>query len=293
MQRLALLGLGAMGSAMAVRWLGAGFPLAVYNRNRSRAEALAAVGARAAASPREAAQGADVVISMVADDDASRAMWLGEAGAAAGLKEGAIAIEQSTLSPPFIRDLAAKAGGRGARFLDAPVAGGPSAVAKGALAIFVGGDAVTLDEARPVFAAVASRIEHVGEVGAGAAWKLINYMMAGAQLASLAEALTLAQKAGVAPARAADLISKSVVASPAVLAKLPRMSERRFTDPDAALRLVAKDQRYALDLARALGADLELLPTVAALYARAVREGLGDLDLAAVIEAVARRREAP
>jgi 3-hydroxyisobutyrate dehydrogenase-like beta-hydroxyacid dehydrogenase len=289
MASIALLGLGAMGSAMAARWRAGNFPLAVWNRNRAKAEALAASGVQIGASPRAAATHADIVVSMVVDDDASREVWLEREGALAGLQRGAVAIEASTISPGWARDLGALAEKAGAQFLDAPVGGGPSAVASGSLAIFVGGSAAALDAARPALAVIASRIEHMGDVGAGATWKLINYMMAGAQLASLAEALTLAEKAGIAPSRAADLIRSSVVASPAVAAKLPRMIARRFSEPDAALRLVAKDQRYALDLARSLGAELEVLPVVAAAYARAEREGLGDLDLAAILESIGRR----
>ncbi len=289
MQTIALLGLGAMGNAFAVRWRAAGFPLTVWNRNLAKAEALLASGVSIAGTPRDAAAGADIVVAMVSDDDASRGIWLGADGALAGVRPGAVALDMSTISPPLARDLAGLAGKAGAQFLDAPVAGGPAAVAAGKLAIFVGGPAAALEKARPVLAAIAGRIDHLGPAGAGATWKLINYMMAGAQLAGLAEALTLAAKAGIAPERAGDLIRSSVVASPAIVAKLPRMIERRFGDPDAALRLVAKDQRYALALARSLGADLDILPVVAELYARAEREGLGDLDLAAVIDSVSRR----
>lgn len=287
MQSIALIGLGAMGTAFAARWRAAGFPLTVYNRDRRKAQALTGVGV--APSPREAAFGADVVVSIVKDDDASRAVWQGSDGALAGLRRGAIAIDMSTISPGWARELSGLAVKAGAKFLDAPVAGGPSFATAGTLAIFIGGPASALVAARPLLAAVGSRIEHLGEAGAGATWKLVNYMMTGAQLASLAEALTLAEKAGIAPAQAAALIAKSVVASPAILAKLPRMSERRFTEPEAALRLVAKDQRYALELARSLGADLEILPVVAEIFARAEREGLGDLDLAAVVESVGRK----
>ncbi|HVY21302.1 MAG TPA: NAD(P)-dependent oxidoreductase [Bauldia sp.] len=289
MQRIALLGLGNMGSAMATRWLGQGFSVAVWNRNSDKAAAFVASGARAGATPREAASDADVVVSMLADDDASRPVWLGAEGALAGMRRGAIAIECSTVSPAWVRELAEHAAATGVGFLDAPVGGGPAAVAAGTLTVFAGGDVATLDAARPVLSAIASRIEHVGETGAGATWKLINYMMAGAQLAGLAEVLMLAEKAGIAPQRAADLIRNSVTASPAVIGKLARMVDGRYDNPDVALRLVAKDERYGLDLARALGANPEILPTVSAIYERAVADGLGDLDLAAVAATVRRR----
>lgn len=289
MQTIALVGLGAMGAAMADKWLATGFALRVFNRSRARAEPFAQKGARVCASPREAASGADLVIAMVADDEASRAAWLRADGALAGAKQGAVAIEMSTISPDWARALAKEAEAGGLQFLDAPVAGGPAAVTAAKLTIFVGGPAGALDKARPALETISARIEHLGPNGAGATWKLINYMMAGAQLASLAEALTLAAKAGVAPARAGALISQSVVASAVINAKLPRMIERRFSDPDAALRLAAKDQRYALDLAKALGVDVVLQPAIAEAFARAEKDGFGEGDVAAVFESVARR----
>jgi 3-hydroxyisobutyrate dehydrogenase-like beta-hydroxyacid dehydrogenase len=140
-----------------------------------------------------------------------------------------------------------------------------------------------------VLAAISSRIEHVGATGSGATWKLLNYMMAAAQLAGLAEVLTLAEKAGIARARAADLIRNSVTASPVVTGKIARMIEDRFGDPDVALRLVAKDERYGEDLARAIGARPEILPVASAIYQRAVAEGWGDHDLAAVVQTIRKR----
>jgi 3-hydroxyisobutyrate dehydrogenase len=274
---------------MAERWLGQGFGVTVWNRNPQKAARFAGKGARVAATPREAAAEGDVVVAMVADDDASRPVWLGADGAIAGLRSGAIAIESSTLSPTWIGELAGRVETAGARFLDAPVGGGPAAVAAGTLTVFAGGDGATLEAARPVLAAISSRIEHVGATGSGATWKLLNYMMAAAQLAGLAEVLTLAEKAGIARARAADLIRNSVTASPVVTGKIARMIEDRFGDPDVALRLVAKDERYGEDLARAIGARPEILPVASAIYQRAVAEGWGDHDLAAVVQTIRKR----
>jgi 3-hydroxyisobutyrate dehydrogenase len=293
MQRIAVLGLGNMGATMASRWLAKGFPVSVWNRNPAKAGPIVARGATAATTPREAVAEADVVVAMVTDDEASRRVWLGADGVLAALRAGTVAIESSTLSPTWIRELAGEVMAVGARFLDAPVGGAPTAVAAGTLTIFAGGDAATVEAARPVLAAISSRIEHVGETGAGATWKLINYMMAAAQIAGLAEVLTLAEKAGISRTRAADLIRNSVTASPAVLGKMPRMVERRFDDPDAALSLIAKDERYALELARVFGVKPEILPTVSAIYERALAEGLGDLDMTAVIETIRRHSGIP
>lgn len=286
MQRIGLIGLGTMGSRMAANWINRGFALTVWNRTRARAEPLAAAGATIAASPRAAAEGADFVWAMVADDDASRQVWLGEAGALAGIRRGAIAIDSSTLSPAWVRELAAEAGAKGVDFLDAPVGGSRPVAAEGKLAVFVGGDAAAFEKARPAFEAIGGRIHHLGPTGAGATWKLIHYMMAGAQIAGAAEGLALAQKAGIDVAKAAELIAAGVTASPAVVSKLSRMVERRLGDPDVALRLVAKDQRYAVALARSLGVNLEIVAASAEIFRRAEAQGLGDLDLAAVIGAV-------
>jgi 3-hydroxyisobutyrate dehydrogenase len=286
MRRIALLGLGTMGSRMAANWIKRGFDVTVWNRTQSKAEPLAAAGARVAKSPREAAKDANIVWAMVHDDDASRGVWLGGEGALSGIGQGAIAIESSTLSPGWIRELASLVAARGAGFLDAPVGGSKSVAAEGKLAVFVGGEAAVLEKVRPALEAIGGRILHLGPVGAGATWKLINYMMAGAQVAGAAEALKLAVAAGVDIARAAELIAGSVAASPAVIGRLPRMVERNFGEPEAALRLIAKDQRYVLDLAHSLGINLEIVAASSEIYRRAEEQGLGALDLAAVIDAV-------
>src|SRR4029079_17007281 len=131
MQRIALIGLGAMGSGMAANWLKKGFALSVYNRSRDKAEPLASLGARVTASPREAAAGADVILAVVADDAASRSVGLGADGALAAAKPGAVLIESSTLTPDWVMELAGKAGAQGCAFLDATLAGGKPAGAAG------------------------------------------------------------------------------------------------------------------------------------------------------------------
>jgi 3-hydroxyisobutyrate dehydrogenase len=148
MQRIALLGVGTMGAGMAANWLKKGFPLSVWNRTPARAEPLVAQGATLAATPHGAAEAADIIVAMVADDDASRAVWLGPTGALESAKPGAILIESSTLTPDWVRELAGKARERGCRFLDAPVGGSRQAAAEGQLTFFVGGDAETVEAAR-------------------------------------------------------------------------------------------------------------------------------------------------
>jgi 3-hydroxyisobutyrate dehydrogenase len=283
MQRVAILGLGIMGGGMAANWLAKGFGVSVWNRTRSKAEPLSAKGAKIAATPREAAIGADFIFAMVADDDASRAVWLGSDGALAGAKSRAIGVESSTLTPEWIRELAGRAKAKGVGFLDAPVGGSRPAAANGELRFFVGGDQQTYEAARPALAAVGAKMDLLGPVGAGATWKLINNQLGAGQMAALAEALEVARKAGFKDEQISELILGGPAASPMIKLKLPRMLARDFEPTDFALNLMLKDARYATALAQSLGAPAGMIEGAAKAFARADAKGLGDKDMAAVI----------
>src|SRR5689334_1273031 len=181
-QQIAVLGLGIMGNGIARNLLKAGLPLSVYNRTRAKAEPLAALGARVASTPREAAAGADSVIAMVGDDSASRAIWLGEDGALAVASATAVLIECSTLSLEWVRELAGRCAALGLDFLDAPVTGSKEAAEAGQLKLMIGGDSAALERARPVLEAISTQVIHFGPSGAGALIKLINNMMVAAQV---------------------------------------------------------------------------------------------------------------
>ncbi len=185
MQKVALLGLGVMGSGMAGQLLQAGFPLTVYNRNAERAAEAVKIGARLAESPREAAQDADVIIAMLADDDASRDVWLGEAGALRGAKLGAVAVECSTLSPAWVAELATAAHAAGCEFLDAPVTGSRPQAAGGRVAV-PGGRRGGCARARAA-GAEGDEPRHCASrpSGSGARMKLINNFVCGVQAAAL------------------------------------------------------------------------------------------------------------
>ncbi len=282
MQRVALIGLGVMGAGMASNWLAKGFALSVFNRTPARAEALAHKGARVTATPREAAGGADFIFAMVADDDASRSVWLGTDGALEGAKRGAVIIESSTLTPDWVRELARHAKAKGCGFLDAPVGGSRQAAASGELRFFAGGEPATFEAARAALSAVGSTMDLLGPVGAGATWKLINNQLVAAQTAALAEALAVAGKAGFEKARISELILAGAAASPIVKVKLKRMLEQDFEPTDFALRLMLKDARYATALARSLGAPADVISGAAKAFARAEAKGLGAKDFAAV-----------
>ncbi len=286
MQRVAIIGLGTMGYGMASNWLAKGFDVSVYNRTRARAEPLAARGARIAATPREAAAGADIVAAMVADDAVSRGVWTGADGALAGLKQGAIAIESSTLTPEWIRELAGLVRAKGGDLLDAPVGGSRAAANDGKLVFFVGGDAATLARARAALDAVGQAVHHLGPTGAGATWKLINNVMGAAHLAVLSEALALAAKAGIDLTQAVELMKTGVSASPMVLNKIGRVAERRYDSPDFSLKLMQKDVGYAEAMARRLGLKLDMVEATDAVYRRGTAKQLGEFDVAAIKEAI-------
>lgn len=282
-QHVALLGLGLMGSGMAQRLLSAGFPLTVYNRSAEKATALVADGARLASSPRDAAEHADIIISMVADDHASRSLWFGEHGALAGLTTGALLIESSTVTPSWIAELATAAKAKGGDVLDAPVTGSRTHAAAGELNFLVGGSDAALERARGVLGAMGRSVVHVGPTGSGALLKLINNFMCGVQAASLAEALTLIERAGLNRETAAQMLANGAPGSPLVKTLLPRMTSRDYA-PNFHLSLMRKDLAYAIDEAERHGVHLSSAQSARGAFERAVVAGHGLEDFSAVIE---------
>ncbi len=286
MQNITVMGLGAMGSALAQKLLAQGYPLTVYNRTQSKADTLVAAGARWAESPRAAAANADVLLSVVGDDAASRAMWLGPDGALAGANRGAIAIESSTLSLDWISEMATLARGRGLEFVDAPLGGGPASVAAGTLNLFVGADPAVLESIRPVLAAFGNNILHFGPPTSGMTYKLINNMQVALHLAALGEGVALAEKAGLNMATVAHALSTGGLSSPIVRSKLNAVVARDHREVFFALRWMHKDLTYALRAADQLGVPLPLVAGAHELFRMAMQRGLADLDWAAATEVV-------
>ena len=274
---------------MAARILSAGHRLTVWNRRADRAAALGARGAVVAATPRDAAAGADVVVAMLADDEASRAVWLGAEGALANLRAGATAIESSTVSPAWIAELAGKVSAQGATLLDAPVTGSRTHAASGELRFLVGGSVEALERARPVLAAMGREIVHFGPPGSGARMKLINNFVCGVQAAALAEGVALIEAAGLNGDAAMGVLTNGAPGSPLVNAVGPRMARSDYT-VNFALALMDKDLRYAIDDADEFGIDLRTAATARALFGDALAAGLGDRDFSAVIEPLRKRR---
>ncbi len=282
MTRIAVLGLGAMGSRMADNLLAAGHALAVYNRTPARAEGLAARGATVADTPRAAAEGADFVLAMLTDDDASRAVWLDdETGAIHGLRRGAIAIEASTLSPAWTAELSRAVAAAGAGFLDAPVAGSRPQAEAGALIFLVGGGEASVETARPVLAPLAAAIHHVGPVGAGMAMKLAVNAFFGIQVAALGEVLALARASGIDHARAAEVLGALPITAPPLKGVAGLMVSGAHA-PLFPIDLVAKDFDYIVAAAERANTPAPTSRAVRDLYARAAREGHGGDNISGI-----------
>ncbi len=275
-----------MGVGMASRLLAAGHEVKVYNRSPEKAAPLVNAGAMLAATARTAAEGADAIIAMVADDDASRTVWLGETGAlAARTAPGAFAIECSTLSHTWVLELAKLAAAQGFRYLDAPVTGLPSAAAAGELILFIGAASVDLDAARPLLAPLCADIVHFGDPGAGTAYKLIQNLMGSIQIASTAEALRTAELSGLDLPTVVAMLSRSGAASPTVIRLAHLMLTGNHTDDiafTAALR--RKDTRVGVDLAESLSAPTSLGRAALHLFDDLIRSGHADLNESKIID---------
>lgn len=282
MKAVAVLGTGAMGSRMVKRLIKAGYETVVYNRTAERAQALAGDGAVVARSPRDAAARADVVIGMVTDDTASRALWLDEPhGAAAGLRRNALAIESSTLSPAWIRELGANLGARGTRFLDAPVVGSRPQADGGALIYLVGGAEDHVAAARELLAAMGATVHHVGPTGSGAVLKLAVNALFGCQAAVLAEVLGVLRRAGMNVKETVKVLSTLPVTSVSMHGVGAQIADHTFT-PLFPVSLVEKDFHYVLDLARSLDARAPNCQVVHDLFASAKDKGYGGDNISGI-----------
>jgi len=288
MPHVAFIGLGRMGHGMAGRYLDAGFAVALWNRSKAKADDLIARGAHWATSPAAAAAEADAVVTMVADDEASRAVWLGKDGAAAAMKSGTLAIECSTVSHRHALDMARELRGRGLIYIDCPVTGLPDAAAAGKLTLLVGADAADLDKARPFLIPLSTTIRHFGDVGSGTVYKLINNLMGAIQIAGIAEGLAIAERAGLDMKLVLEAVETGVAASPQVIRHSKRMAARNFEGATFTAALRHKDAAYAVALVESLLRDAPVIGRAAvAAYDRA-KSVAPDDDEARMIELVSR-----
>jgi 3-hydroxyisobutyrate dehydrogenase len=281
--KIALLGLGLMGSGMAGRLLDAGYPLSVWNRTPDKAQALAGRGARVAKSPRDAAKDAQVVISMLADVPVCRDVWTGRGEALVDAAPGTILVESSTVTVEWIEELDRAAKDHSCELVDAPVTGSKGQAEAGQLLFLAGGQASTINRITPILKAMGRDVVHVGPVGSGARLKLINNFLSGSQAAALAEALSLIERSGLDVDKALGVLTEGAPGSPLVKLISGRMVGRQY-DPNFVLRLMAKDLRYAVAEAELQALDLDMGRAALRVFEHAIAAGQGEEDMSAVVE---------
>jgi 3-hydroxyisobutyrate dehydrogenase-like beta-hydroxyacid dehydrogenase len=283
---LAFIGLGAMGSRMARRLLAAGHTVVGYNRTAEKAAPLVALGMKLARSPRQAAEAAEVIFSMVSDTEALDAVAHGDEGVLAGLRRGVTWIEMSTVSPAATRRLADAAGARGAVLLDAPVSGSAVTVEQGQLSFMVGGDPAALERVKEYLLAIGPTITHVGPLGLAATMKIATNLGLAVQILAFSEAVLLAEKAGIARERAVETLLRSVIASPMLKYRGPFVlgmpAEALFNVP-----MMQKDLELALELGHRLGVPLPTTALAQSMLTAARALGLGEHDFAVVFDVLA------
>jgi 3-hydroxyisobutyrate dehydrogenase-like beta-hydroxyacid dehydrogenase len=283
MPKVAVVGLGRMGGAMARRFADAGRELVLWNRDRSKAEAVANdTGAEIADTAAAAAAGAGLVVSSLADDIALRDVYLGDQGVATGIRSGSIAIDTSTVDPETSLEIGEAVDAKGARFIDCPVSGSVSTVESGALTIMAGGDADVIAEVEPLLASISKQVIHVGDRGAGAACKLaVNGLVHGLNVA-LSEALVLAEKAGVKREKAYEVFVAGAGGAPFVQYKRDAYEHPEDAVVAFSLDLVAKDLELITGLGDKVGAPMEQASAGLEIVKRAIASGMGDRDLSAI-----------
>jgi 3-hydroxyisobutyrate dehydrogenase len=286
---IGFIGLGIMGAPMAARLLKAGHALAVYNRTATKAAPFEALGARVAASPAEAARGADLVLSIVTDSPDAEAVLLGPEGAVEGAAPGTLFVDMSTIAPQAARRIAGALAGRGMRFLDAPVTGGDVGAREGTLSILVGGAATDLEEARPVLEALGKRITACGPSGAGQTVKACNQILCALNLVGLTEALHLAAASGVDAGVVLSALAPGAGGSWALSNLGPRIAAGDFS-PGFMVNLMQKDLRIVEALAADAGLPLEGLGVARRYFAENEAAGEGERGTQVMYQALARRR---
>ena len=279
--KVGFIGLGLMGQPMVANLLKKGFEVTVWNRTPSRAEPLIAQGARLAANPRETAAAADVLIMIISDPPAVEQVLWGENGALGGLRKGSILVDSSTVTPALAKRTAQACAERGVEYLDAPVTGGTWGAEKGELVMMVGGPAETLARVEPVFAAIAKRWFHLGPHGAGQTVKLAMNLLLALEVDALAEAMALAAAGGVPRERLVEVMQSSMGRAPVLDVKAPLLLARNYP-PSFPLRLMTKDLRLALELARQLGVSLPGGTAIHEVFSSVLQSAREDVDFAAI-----------
>jgi 2-hydroxy-3-oxopropionate reductase len=282
---IGFIGLGIMGKPMARNLLKAGYSLVVHNRSRAAVEELSKEGAQAAPSSKEVSQRSEVIITMLPDSPDVELVYAGEQGIFSGLSSGKLLIDMSSISPVVARKLAAEAEKHSCDMLDAPVSGGEAGAISATLSIMIGGKAPAVEKAMPIFQTLGKNIVHVGEAGAGQVTKAANQMVVGTTIAIVGEALVLAKKAGVDPAKVRQALLGGFAQSKILEAHGQKMLVRNFK-PGFRIRLHEKDMKIALATGSEYGVPLMVTGVVGQMMTAMKGMGNGDLDHAGLVKFV-------
>lgn len=284
--RIGFIGLGIMGRPMARHLVDAGYEVTVWNRTQSKTADLVAAGARPGGSPKDVAARSEITITIVADTPDVRQVILGPEGVSEGVRRGAVVVDMSTISPAATRDIAHALAGRGAEMLDAPVSGGQRGAIEGTLSIMVGGKPEVFERVLPVFQKMGRNIVHVGDHGAGQVAKACNQLVLSLTLLGVAEALTLARKAGVDPAKVRAALLGGFAQSRVLEMHGQRMLDGNF-EPGFRTRLFHKDMGIVVETGRAAGMPLLGAGLAAQLFQMAMSRGLGEMDYSVLARMIA------
>jgi len=282
---IGFIGLGIMGKPMARNLLKAGYMLVVHNRSRAAVEELAKEGAQAAPDSQEVTRRSEIIITMLPDSPDVELVYTGDQGIFSGVKSGTLLIDMSSISPVVARKLAAEANTRGSEMLDAPVSGGEAGAVGGTLSIMIGGKSSAVEKAMPIFQALGKNIVHVGAAGAGQVTKAANQMVVGTTIAIVGEALVLAAKAGVDPAKVRQALLGGFAQSKILEAHGQKMLDRNFK-PGFRIRLHEKDMKIALATGSEYGVPLMVTGVVGQMMTAMKGMGNGDLDHSGLVKFV-------
>jgi 2-hydroxy-3-oxopropionate reductase len=285
-EKVGFIGLGIMGRPMAKNLMDAGYELVLHNRSPKKAEELAEDGtATAAANPREVAEACDVLITMLPDSPDVEAVVAGEDGILEGIRDGALLVDMSTISPVVTEALSEKATEKGASMLDAPVSGGDVGAGEGTLSIMVGGSKEDFERALPLFEVMGGTVTHVGPSGAGQVVKAANQIVVALTIEAVSEALVLGSKGGVAPEKVLDVLGGGLAGNKVMEAKREKLLEHSF-DPGFRIELHHKDLGIALAAGREYGVTLPVTAIVDQMLQDLVMRGRGDRDHSAILTLV-------
>jgi 3-hydroxyisobutyrate dehydrogenase len=279
--KVAFIGMGTMGAAMALNILKAGHEVTVHNRTREREEPVAKAGARRSVSPGEAARNAEIVITCVSDTPDAEAVILGANGVIHGASAGAIVVDMSTISPSATRLIGAELATKGIRMLDAPVSGGSEGAQKGTLTIMVGGDAADVADAMPVLSTMGKSITHVGPGGAGQMTKAINQVIISGVYLAVAEGMTLGLKAGLDMEKVVQALAGGAAGSWVLNFRSSNMIKNEYP-LGFRVRLHRKDVAIAMEAARELGVFLPTTALVEQIENGLISQGYGEEDMSAI-----------